>query len=317
MGEADTGEEEVQAVGGGRDLEADLRRAVADSTVVVTGASSGIGKATARRLGAAGATTVLVARSSEPLGALQCEIEGAGGRACSHPADLSDPAAVATLVESIRQCHGEVDVLVNNAGHSIRRSIALSYNRFHDFERTIDVNYLGPVRLVLGLLPGMRARKRGHVVNVSSLGVLFGAPRFSAYLASKAAFESFLRCIAPEVRGDGVAVTNIYMPLVHTPMVEATRVYRLLPGLTADEAAERICRAVVERPRRVAPALGLMGHLLADAAPAPFDGLLRLTYRWSSDSSAARGEDTDELEAPAFAQGLLRRLERMGGRRER
>ena len=145
---------------------------------------------------------------------------------------------MAKLVEGIRQCHGDVDVLVNNAGHSIRRSIALSYNRFHDFERTIDVNYLGPVRLVLGLLPGMRARRRGHVLNVSSLGVLFGAPRFSAYLASKSAFESFLRCIAPEVRGDGVAVTNIYMPLVHTPMVEATRVYRLLPGLTADEAAQ-------------------------------------------------------------------------------
>ena len=163
------------------------------------------------------------------------------------------------LVEGIRQCHGDVDVLVNNAGHSIRRSIALSYNRFHDFERTIDVNYLGPVRLVLGVLPGMRARRRGHVLNVSSLGVLFGAPRFSAYLASKSAFESFLRCIAPEVRGDGVAVTNIYMPLVHTPMVEATRVYRLLPGLTADEAAQRICRAVVERPRPRSPCAGVDG----------------------------------------------------------
>jgi len=152
------------------------------------------------------------------------------------------------------------------------------------------------------------------VLNVSSLGVLFGAPRFSAYLASKSAFESFLRCIAPEVHGDGVAVTNIYMPLVHTPMVEATHIYRLLPGLTADQAAKRICRAVVERPRRVAPALGLMGRLLADATPAPFEGLLCLTYRWSSDSAAARGEDTDELEAPAFAQSLLRRLERLGAR---
>ena len=309
--------EEVKAVARHRDLGTDLRRAVADSTVVVTGASSGIGEATARMLGAAGAQTVLVARSKERLEALRHEIEAAGGRACPHPADLSDVAAVAQLVESIRTCHGDVDVLVNNAGHSIRRSIALSYNRFHDFERTIDVNYLGPVRLVLGVLPGMRERRRGHILNVSSLGVLFSAPRFSAYLASKSAFESFLRCIAPEVRGDGVAVTNIYMPLVHTPMVEATRVYRLLPGLTAEEAGERICRAVVERPSRVAPTLGLMGRLLTDAAPAPFDGLLRLTYRWSSDSSAARGEDTDELEAPAFAQGLLRRLERRGGRKER
>ncbi len=293
-----------------RNLGADLERVVTDSTVVVTGASSGIGEATARMLGVAGAETVLVARSKERLEALQQEIEGAGGRACTHPADLSDVGAVAQLVESIYQCHGDIEVLVNNAGHSIRRSIALSYDRFHDFQRTIDVNYLGPVRLVLGLLPGMRERGKGHLLNISSLGVLFGAPRFSAYLASKSAFESFLRCIAPEVRADGVAVTNIYMPLVHTPMVEATPVYRQMPGLTADEAAERICRAVVDRPRRVVPTLGLTGHLLADAAPAPFESLLGLTYRLSSDSSAARGEDADELEAPAFDQGLLRRFER-------
>ena len=295
-----------------RTLDADLRKAVDGTTVVVTGASSGIGEATARMLGAAGATVVLVARSGDRLAALQGEIEGAGGRACVHRADLADPGAVALLVDELARCHGGVDVLVNNAGRSIRRSVALSYDRFHDFERTIDVNYLGPVRLVLGVLPGMRARGRGHLVNVSSLGVLFAAPRFSAYLASKSAFESFLRCIGPEVRGDGVAVTNIYMPLVHTPMVEATRVYGILPGLTPQQAAERVCRAVARRPRRVAPRLGVVGRVVADVAPAPFDGLLGLTYRWSSDSAAARGEETDVLEAPSFAQGILRRLERRG-----
>jgi short-subunit dehydrogenase len=268
-------------------------------------------------MGQAGAQTVLVARSKERLEALEREIETDGGRACSHPADLSDGTAVDQLIKSVGECHGDIDVLVNNAGRSIRRSIALSYDRVHDFERTMDVNYLGPVRLVLGLLPGMRERKRGHILNVSSLGVLFGAPRFSAYLASKSAFETFLRCIAPEVCGDGVVVTNIYMPLVHTPMVESTHVYRLLPGLTPEEAAERICWAVVERPSRVAPPLGLMGRLLADAAPAPFAGLLRLSYRWSSDSSAARGEAGDALEAPAFAQGFLRRLETFTARRDR
>lgn len=269
---------------------AGLRKAVAGSTAVVTGASSGIGEATARRLGAAGAETVLVARSADRLEGLRRVIEDGDGRACPHPADLSDPVSVARLVEEILLCHGPVDLLVNNAGHSIRRSIALSYDRFHDFERTIDVNYLGPVRLVLGLLPGMRARGRGHLLNVSSLGVLFCAPRFSAYLASKAAFETFLRCIASEVQHDGVAVTNIYMPLVHTPMSEPTPIYRFLPGLTAEAAAERICRAVVTQPRRVAPRVGLLAHVLADAAPGPFDGLLQLGYRWSRDSAAARGE---------------------------
>lgn len=299
-----------------RKSRAALERAVGSSTVVVTGASSGIGEATAKMLAAAGATTVLVARSADRLQVLEREIQQAGGQACAHPADLSDPLAVAGLVEAIATCHGDVDVLVNNAGHSIRRSLHLSYDRFHDFERTIAVNYLGPVRLVLGLLPPMRKRGSGHLVNVSSLGVLFSAPRFSAYLASKSAFECFLRCIAPEVRTDGVAVTNIYMPLVHTPMAEATHLYRLLPGLSAEEAAERICRAVVKRPPRVAPLSGLVGRLAADAAPGPFDGLLGLTYRWSSDSSAARGLDGDELEVPAFAQGVLRRLERLsaGGR---
>lgn len=299
-----------------RNLEVELRRVVDHATVVVTGASSGIGEAASQILGAAGAETVLVARSKDRLQALQQRIEDDGGRACSHPSDLSDAPSVALLVEEISRCHGGVDVLVSNAGHSIRRSIGLSHDRFHDFERTIDVNYLGPVRLVLGFLPGMCERERGHIVNVSSLGVLFSAPRFSAYLGSKSAFETFLRCIAPEVRGHGVAVTNIYMPLVHTPMVEATRVYRVLPGLTAEEAAKRICWAIVERPRRVAPTLGLMGRLVSDAVPGPFDGLLRLAYRLSNDSAAARGEDTDELEVPAFAQGLLQRLSRVSGKAE-
>lgn len=302
-----------------RDLAVELRRAVANTVVVVTGASSGIGEATARRLAAAGAETVLVARSNDRLETLRQEIEDAGGRACAHPADLSDTDNVAGLVEEIGRCHGRVDILVNNAGHSIRRSIELSYGRFHDFQRTVDVNYLGPVRLVLGFLPGMRERRHGHIVNVSSLGVLFSAPRFSAYLASKSAFETFLRCITPEVSGDGVAVTNIYMPLVHTPMVEATRVYGMLPGLTPAVAAERICWAVVDRPRRVVPTLGLVGRLASDAVPGPFEGLLRLTYRFSKDSAAARGEDTGredtgDLEAPAFAQAVLRGL---GGFRRR
>lgn len=297
----------------GRGLGPELRRVSAGSTVMVTGASSGIGEASARMLSAAGAETVLVARSAGRLRVIQESIALAGGRACVHPADLSDPDEVASLVADVERCHGKVDVLVNNAGHSIRRSVALSYDRFHDFERTIEVNYLGPVRLVLGLLPGMRRRGQGHLVNVSSLGVLFGAPRFSAYLGSKSAFESFLRCIAPEIRTDGVLVTNIYMPLVHTPMVEATRIYRLLPGLTAEEAAERVCRAIVERPGRVVPAMGIVARLVADAAPGPIDALFRLTYRWSRDSAAARGESDGALEAPAFAQGVLRRVERRVG----
>jgi short-subunit dehydrogenase len=167
------------------------------------------------------------------------------------------------------------------------------------------------VRLVIGVLPRMSGRGRGPLVNICSVGVLFGAPRFSAYLASKSACESLLRCIAPEVRGQGGTVTNTYMPLVHTPMAKKTHMDRILPGLTAEEAAARICSAVVERPRRVAPTLGLVGRLFADAAPAPFDGL---TYRWSTHPSAARGKSIDALEAPLLAQQVLRRLDRRSSR---
>ena len=291
-----------------------LHESVGGKVVLVTGASSGIGRATARSLAKAGADVVLVARSEDKLETLRSEIETDGGNACVHAADLADSDATRELVDDIRECHGHVDVLVSNAGHSIRRSIERSYDRFHDYERTTAVNYLGPVRLVLGFLPDMRDRGRGHIVNVSSLGVLFSAPRFSAYLGSKSAFDAFLRCIAPEVRDDGVAVTNIYMPLVHTPMVEATRVYSLLPGLTPDQAADRICQAVVDRPRSVAPVLGRLGRIAYDTVPAVFDGLLHLVYRLSEDSAAARGEGADELEAPAFAKGILRRIGRLTGR---
>ena len=292
----------------------DLHDAVGGKTAVVTGASSGIGRASARQLAEAGADVVLVSRSKDKLENLHAEIEADGGRACVHAADLADTATAEAIVDDVKRCHGHVDILVSNAGHSIRRSIELSYDRFHDYERTTAVNYLGPVRLVLGFLPEMRARGGGHIVNVSSLGVLFSAPRFSAYLGSKSAFDAFLRCIAPEVRDDGVAVTNVYMPLVHTPMVEATRVYRLLPGLTPDQAAERICDALVDRPRSVAPVLGRLGRIAYDTVPAVFDGLLYLVYKLSEDSAAARGEDAEKLEAPAFATGLLRRIGRITGR---
>ena len=222
---------------------------------MVTGASSGIGAATARSIGAAGATVLLVARSEDGLRAVEREIVASGGSASVLPTDLCDPDATQALVESVRRDHGAVDVLVSNAGRSIRRPIQLSYDRIHDFQRTIDVNYLGPVRLVLGLLPSMRERRHGHIINVSSLGVLFSAPRFSAYLGSKSAFDAFLRCVAPEVREDGVAITSIYMPLVRTPMMEPAHVWGWLPSLSAERAAERICKAVVERPVASAPRL--------------------------------------------------------------
>lgn len=288
-----------------------LRQVVDGAVVMVTGASSGIGAATARSLGDAGATVLLVARSEDRLHAVEREIVESGGSATALPTDLTDPQATGALVDHVLCEHGGVDVLVSNAGRSIRRSVELSYDRFHDYQRTIDINYLGPVRLVLGLLPAMRERRRGHIVNVSSLGVLFNAPRFSAYLGSKSAFDAFLKCVAPEVKGDGVAVTSIYMPLVRTPMIEATQVYGLLPGLTPEEAAHRVCRAIVDRPLAMAPRLARVGCVAQDLAPTMFEALLTTVYRAAEDSAAARGDaSTARIEVPKI-QFVLERYGRV------
>jgi NAD(P)-dependent dehydrogenase (short-subunit alcohol dehydrogenase family) len=283
---------------------------VAGSVVLVTGASSGIGAATARSMGEAGAMVLLVARSEDGLHAVEREITGTGGSARVLPTDLCDSEATQTLIENVRRDHGGVDVLVNNAGRSIRRSIELSYDRFHDFQRTIDVNYLGPVRLVLGLLPAMRERGRGHIINVSSLGVLFSAPRFSAYLGSKSAFDAFLRCVAPEVRSDGVAITNIYMPLVRTPMMEPTQVWGWLPSLSPEGAAERICRAVVKRPVAMAPRLAKVGRIGQDLSPAGYEALLESVYRHHERPFSAEGGGVVDIEVPRI-QFMLEQVGRV------
>jgi len=228
---------------GGHPSSKALRAAVDGKVVLVTGASYGIGEATARKLAAAGATVLLVARSGDRLDELQQQITKAGGSAYVYPTDLSDPESVDALAAKVLERHGSIDVLVNNAGKSIRRSIELSYDRFHDFERTIGVNYLGPVKLVLALLPSMRARGQGHIVNVSTSGVRMPpAPRWSAYVASKGAFDVFIRTVAVEVARDGVTVSSVYMPLVHTRMSAPTGTLRYVPGLSADEAADLVCK---------------------------------------------------------------------------
>jgi NAD(P)-dependent dehydrogenase (short-subunit alcohol dehydrogenase family) len=236
-----------------RPTEESLRAAVADKVVLVTGASHGIGKASARKLAAAGAVVPLVARSRPELERLAADITADGGAAHAYATDLTDMDAVDLLGRTLLAEYGHIDVVISNAGKSIRRPIAESYDRFHDFTRTIDVNYLGPVRLLLTLLPHMRARKQGHIVNVSTWGVLMPpSPRWSAYGASKAAFDVWLRSVAAEIAGDDVTTTSVYMPLVHTRMSAPTDFGRM-PGLTIDEASDLISHAVTAKPRDVAP----------------------------------------------------------------
>ena len=244
-----------------------LSAAVRGKVVLITGASSGIGKATAVKVADAGATVLLVARSIEKLEETKQEIEAAGGVAHIHRCDMSDIEDVERMAEEVLAYHGQVDILVNNAGRSIRRSVGLSYDRFHDYERTIQLNYLGAVRLILALLPSMRARKSGHIINISSIGTQTNPPRFSAYVASKAALDAFSRVIASEVIDDGVHLTTIHMPLVRTPMIAPTRMYDVFPAISPEEAAEMIAGAMVDQPKKVATRLGTFGELLYAVAP--------------------------------------------------
>jgi NAD(P)-dependent dehydrogenase (short-subunit alcohol dehydrogenase family) len=292
-----------------------LARAIKGKTVLITGASSGIGRATALRVGSAGANVILVARTAEKLEETKRDIEELGGSAFVHRCDLSDMADIERLAKEVLDEHGRVDVLVNNAGRSIRRSIALSYDRFHDFERTMQLNYFGAVRLILSLLPVMRTpsdgRKGGHIINVSSIGVQTNTPRFSAYVASKAALDAFSRCIASEVIDDGVHLTTIHMPLVRTPMIAPTKMYDRFPTITPTEAADMICKAMIRRPKKVGTALGNAGELAYQIAPRGVDVILNAGYKIFPDSHAARGGDraasrSDEpsSESVAFAHIL-------------
>jgi short-subunit dehydrogenase len=185
---------------------------------------------------------------------------------------------------------GHVDILINNAGRSIRRAVDLSYDRFHDYERTMQLNYFAAVRLTLALLPSMIARARGHIINVSSIGVLSNAPRFSAYVASKAALEAFARCAAAEFRDRRISFTIINMPLVRTPMIAPTKIYDEMPTIiTPEEAASMIAEAVIYKPQRIATKLGIFAEILHLMAPKLSEVVMNQAYRMFPDSQAASG----------------------------
>jgi NAD(P)-dependent dehydrogenase (short-subunit alcohol dehydrogenase family) len=257
-----------------------LRSAISGKTVLVTGASFGVGEATARKLGAAGATVLVVARSADRLSDLVASINAGGGKAVAYPADLTDDAAVAALTEQIGAEHGALDVVVSNAGKSLRRSLHDQYDRPHDFQRTIGINYLGPIQLLLGVLPAMRKQGRGHIVNVSSVGVRVPpGPQWGVYQASKGAFDRWLRSVAPELHADGVDVTSVYFALVRTRMIEPTPILGKLPGLDPDEAADVIAKALIRRPRTIAPPWVGPVELASVLLAGPADRAARIWYR--------------------------------------
>jgi len=276
-----------------------LEGQVKDRLVLITGASAGIGKATAIRLAEAGARVVLTARTEEKLLGAKAEIEDLGGKAYVYTCDASDMEDCDRVVQQVTSDLGHVDILINNAGRSIRRSVDLAYDRFHDFERTMQLNYFGALRMILRVLPGMTAQKRGHVINISSMGVLSNPPRFSAYIASKAALEAFSGCAASEFSDKNIHFTNINMPLVRTEMIAPTKIYQYAPALEVDEAIDLVVDAVINKPKRVATG---MGKFLS-AAEALFPKLVEIfnnaTYRMFPDSGAAQGRAgaKDEVDA--------------------
>jgi NAD(P)-dependent dehydrogenase (short-subunit alcohol dehydrogenase family) len=268
-----------------------LESAVHGDVVMVTGASSGIGRAAALRLGAAGATVLLVARTTEALEEVRAEIGDAGGTAYVHPCNLSDLDAVDRLAAEVLERHGRVDVLINNAGRSIRRPVDRAYDRAHDFERTMRLNYFAALHLILAFVPGMRERGRGQIVNISTMGTQTKAPRFSAYIASKTALDAFSTCLAGEARADGLRVTSLHYALVHTPMVAPTRVYDGAPGLTPDEAADWVAEAIRTKPARIAPRFGTLFEAGWLFAPRVALSLLSRMYRSAPDAQPTG--DTD------------------------
>ncbi|MDO8251946.1 MAG: SDR family oxidoreductase [Rhodoferax sp.] len=270
-------------------IDRSLRGTVAGKVVLVTGGSSGIGLATAHKFAEAGATTLICGRDVDKLEEACKQAQARGYSFVAYAVDIADMVDCDRFVKQLMDDHGGVDFLINNAGRSIRRAIEGSYDRFHDFERTMQLNYFGSLRVTMGLLPGMVARKAGHVVNISSIGVLTNAPRFSAYVASKAALDAWTRCAASEFADQGVSFTTINMPLVRTPMIAPTGLYNNVPTLAPEEAADLVAQACIFKPVRIATRLGIAGQLLHAVLPRIAQIAMNTSFRMFPDSSAAKG----------------------------
>jgi short-subunit dehydrogenase len=270
-----------------------LHDAVEGTITLITGGSSGIGEATAKKIADAGGEVVLVARTQENLDKVAEDIRSNGGTAHVYPCDLTDMDAIAAMADRVLADLGGVDMLINNAGRSIRRSLALSYDRIHDYQRTMQLNYLGAVQLILKFIPGMRERGFGHIINVSSVGVQTRAPRFGAYIASKAALDSLCDALQAEVVDDDVKFTTVHMALVRTPMISPTSMYDKFPALTPEQAAGVIADAIVQRPRRASSPFGQLAAVVDAVNPAVMDRVRNRAFTMFDDSSAAKGDESD------------------------
>ena len=286
-----------------------LKGTVAGKVVLITGGSSGIGLAAAHKFAEAGATTIICGRDQDKLDEACAEAKAKGYSFIAYSADIADMTDCDRFVQLLIDKHGGVDFLINNAGRSIRRAIESSYDRFHDYERTMQLNYFGCLRVTMGFLPGMVEKRKGHVVNISSIGVLTNAPRFSAYVASKAALDAWTRCASSEFADQGITFTTINMPLVRTPMIAPTKIYNNVPTLSPEEAADMIAQACIFKPVRIATRLGITGQLLHALVPRVAQITMNTSFRMFPDSTAAKGakDAKPQLSAEAVAlQQMMR-----------
>ncbi|WP_182118042.1 SDR family oxidoreductase [Acidovorax sp. FHTAMBA] len=281
-----------------------LKGTVGGKVVLVTGGSSGIGLAAAHKFAEAGATTIICGRDQDKLDEACAEAKAKGYQFIAYSADIADMADCDRFVQLLIDNHGGVDFLINNAGRSIRRAIESSYDRFHDYERTMQLNYFGCLRVTMGFLPGMVERRKGHVVNISSIGVLTNAPRFSAYVASKAALDAWTRCASSEFADQGITFTTINMPLVRTPMIAPTKIYNNVPTLSPEEAADMIAQACIFKPVRIATRLGITGQLLHALVPRVAQISMNTSFRMFPDSTAAKGSKDAKPQLSAEAVAL-------------
>ena len=288
-----------------------LKGQVEGKVILITGGTSGIGQATALKIAEAGSAKAVIVcgRDQEKIDETLKLAKKRGVKIVAYSADVSDEVGCAEFAKKLHENHGGVDILVNNAGRSIRRALEHSYDRFHDFERTMQVNYFGALRITMALLPHMSAQKRGHVINISSIGVLTNAPRFSAYVASKAALDAWTRCASSEYSDRGISFTTINMPLVKTPMIAPTKIYNNVPTLEPDEAADMIIRAIVYKPVRIATRLGVFGQVLHAFAPRIAQIVMNTSFRMFGDSDAAKGKK-NEVVGPSADQLALSNLMR-------
>jgi NAD(P)-dependent dehydrogenase (short-subunit alcohol dehydrogenase family) len=270
-------------------IDRSLRGTVGGKVVLVTGGSSGIGLAAAHKFAEAGAITLICGRDQNKLNDACAEAIERGHQFVAYAVDIADAEDCEAFVQQVTAEHGGVDFLINNAGRSIRRAIESSYDRFHDYERTMQLNYFGSLRVTTGFLPGMVAKRKGHVVNISSIGVLTNAPRFSAYVASKAALDAWTRCASSEFADQGIGFTTINMPLVRTPMIAPTGLYNNVPTLSPEEAADMVAQACIFKPVRIATRLGITGQVLHALLPRVAQIAMNTSFRMFPDSSAAKG----------------------------